>query len=250
MKGVIICGGLGKRLKPITSYMNKHLIPIYNKPMFFYPLSLLFLCGCNDIYLVGNKSDFNMFKKSIPKKILKKKLIHFIIQKKADGIASAIGLTSKYFKENEKGIFILGDNFFYGNNLINIIKKSFKKNCSTIFLSHAKDPWNYGTVAVNKKKLSFFEKKKNSDPNSVVTGLYIFDKQSINFSKQIRKSARGEYEIMDMISMIYNLSFLSVVKLGKGIAWYDLGSFKNINKVSNLVGILEERQGLGIGNLV
>ena len=93
MKGVIICGGLGKRLKPITSYMNKHLIPIYNKPMFFYPLSLLFLCGCNDIYLVGNKSDFNMFKKSIPKKILKKKLIHFIIQKKADGIASAIGLT-------------------------------------------------------------------------------------------------------------------------------------------------------------
>lgn len=249
MKGVILCGGYGERLKPITNYINKHLLLIYNKPMFYYPLSILLLIGCKEIYIVGNQKDFKNFKKSLPKKILKKIKFYFIAQKKPNGIAFAVGLLSKYFKKKEKGIFILGDNFFYGNNLINIILSSFKKKNSAIFLTHANDPWNYGTIKDNNKKIIFSEKKKNSDANSVITGLYIFDKESLELSNKILKSKRGEYEITDMISLIYQKKKLSIFRLGRGIVWYDMGTFKNINKASNFVELLETRQGLEIGNI-
>ena len=248
MKGVLICGGKGERLFPITKYINKHLLPIYNKPMFFYPLSILLYSGCKEIFIVGNKEDFIFFKKSLRGENIKGYKFHFIVQKKPDGISSAISKVSRFFSNNEKGIFILGDNFFYGNDLISTIIKAYRNEKCSIFLSHAKDPWNYGTIKTSKHKLEFFEKKKTSK-GSVITGLYIIDGKSLKQTKNLKKSSRGEYEVIDLIKLIYTNKNLSIVKLRRGIAWYDMGTFKNINRVSNLISIIESRLGLEIGNL-
>lgn len=249
MKGILICGGKGERLFPVTKYINKHLLLIYNKPMFFYPLSVLLLSGCDDILIVGNKKDFKYFDNSISQNLKKKIKIRYVYQSNSDGIASAIGLTSKFFKKDEKGIFILGDNFFYGNDFIKVVRKNFLENNSHVFLSHALDPWNYGTLSVKKKNIKFFEKKKNTKQSCVVTGLYIFNKESIECYKKILKSSRGEYEITDMLNEINKMKKISIINLGRGVTWYDMGTFKNINKVSNFVEMIESRQGLQIGNL-
>lgn len=249
MKGVLVCGGKGERLFPLTYSLNKHLLPVYNKPMFYYSLSVLLLAGCRTIFIVGNKKDFPYFKKYLKKEKIKKCKFFFVEQKKPDGISSAIKNVLKFFSRDEKGVFLLGDNFFYGNNLIKIIHSAFKNNNCSIFLSHAIDPWNFGTLVKKKGKLLFKEKNNNSKKDSVITGLYILDKKSLNYLKFLKKSKRGEYEIIDLIKLIYEKKKLSVVNLGRGIAWYDMGTFKNINKVSNFVSLIEERQGLKIGNV-
>ena len=249
MKGVILCGGKGERLSPITNYINKHLLLVYNKPMFFYPLSILHLLDCKEIFIIGNKKDFAYFKKILPSNTNNKFTLQYIEQKKPDGIASAFSLIEKYMHPEEKFIFILGDNFFFGNNLINIIKKNFQKNENTIFLSTAIDPWNYGTLRKKNNMIKFYEKNANSSKNNIITGLYIFNKTSINKIKKIRKSKRGEYEIIELIKQIYKEKKLSIVNFGRGMVWYDMGTFENINKVSNFVKTVEERLGQEIGNV-
>ena len=250
MKGVLICGGKGERLMPVSSYINKHLLQVYNKPMFFYPLSLLLLCGCKEIFIIGNKKDFIFFKKVIKTQNLNNIKFKYIIQKKPDGISSAIKTIVNFFNKDEKGIFLLGDNFFYGNKLIKTITNAYQHNKCSIFISSANDPWNYGTIKKKKNKIQFMEKKNNTKKNSVITGLYILDGYSLSNLKYIKKSKRGEFEITDLLKKIHTKDRLSIVKLNRGIAWYDMGTFININKVSNLVSIIEDRQGVEIGNLV
>jgi glucose-1-phosphate thymidylyltransferase len=249
MKGVIICGGKGERLSPITNYINKHLLLVYNKPMFFYPLSILSFVGCREIFIVGNKKDFIFFKKILLSTTKKKIKFKYIKQEKPDGIASAFSLVERYMRQEEKFIFILGDNFFYGNNLIHIIKKNYQMNDNTIFISKAMDSWNYGTIKKINSSIQFNEKNNQSINDEVITGLYILNKSSINKIKKIKKSKRGEYEIIDLIKLIYREKKLSIVNFGRGIVWYDMGSFKNINKVSNIVQTLEDRLGQEIGNI-
>jgi glucose-1-phosphate thymidylyltransferase len=152
-------------------------------------------------------------------------------------------------RQEEKFIFILGDNFFYGNNLIHIIKKNYQMNDNTIFISKAMDSWNYGTIKKINSSIQFNEKNNQSINDEVITGLYILNKSSINKIKKIKKSKRGEYEIIDLIKLIYREKKLSIVNFGRGIVWYDMGSFKNINKVSNIVQTLEDRLGQEIGNI-
>ena len=250
MKGIIIAGGMGTRLRPISNCINKHILPIYNKPMIYYSLSLLIQCGCKKIYIVINKKDLNHYQNIIPKKTVKKYKIQFLFQYKADGIYSAISLLNTKLNKNESGVFILGDNFFFSKEIASIVKSCFKKKQNTIFTVSSKKPWLYGVVEKYGKVLKFYEKKKHHYYNcKVISGLYIFKKNSLSLIKKFKMSKRKEYEIIDLIKYLYYKKDLSIFDLGKKVIWHDMGTYEDINVVSNLVKNLENKLGKKIVSL-
>jgi glucose-1-phosphate thymidylyltransferase len=253
-KGIIMAGGRGTRLEPLTKVINKHLLPIYNKPMIYYSLSTLIYAGIKEILIICNEGDENFFSQILKEIIKKYKVrIYYQIQKNTGaGIAEGLIISQDFIKEADKIVFILGDNFFYGRlfpELINdyLIKKTDK---SYIFVSTVTNPKDYGVAYFKQDKLiKIVEKPNNPKSNLAVTGLYIYNKNVLKVLDQIKPSQRNELEITSVNNALLNKNCLNYVNIGRGTAWFDLGSYENIFNCAEFIQILEKRQGLKVCDL-
>ena len=248
-KGIILAGGMGTRMSPLTKAVNKQLLPIYDKPLIYYPLSILMLAKIKDILIIVNKGQLNQYKKLFPSgKNLGLKLT-FKEQDKPRGLPDAFILGEKFIK-NSNVAMILGDNFFYGQNLSRLLYNCAKlKNGAKIVLHNVQNPELFGVAKINnktKKVLKIIEKPKKFISNHAITGLYFFDKNVVNYSKKLKPSLRGELEIIDLINQYKKRKKLSVEFIGRGGAWLDTGSISDYYKTSAFVQAIENRQGLKI----
>ena len=249
MKGIILAGGKGERLYPATIAVNKHLHTIFNKPMIYYPLSILMLLKIKDIALICNPEDENLYKKLLGNGEKFGIKLTYVIQKSPKGLADAYILNRKFLK-NQRSLMILGDNFFYGAVLMKEIKKAINSNSNMIFCYEVKNPSNFGVIQTKKNKiLKIIEKPKNNISDLAITGLYFFDNNSSKYALKIKPSKRGEIEITSLLKIYLEKKKLKFTKLGRGVSWLDLGTFKNMQEASNLVKIIENRQGRMIGCL-
>ena len=250
-KAIILCGGTGSRLFPSTISSNKQLLPIYDKPMFFYPLSLLMLCGIKDYLFIVNPKQKKRFQQILRDENDLGIKIKFIEQLRPNGIPEAF-ILGKKFIGNDSVALVLGDNFFYGSMLTPLIKNSFLlEKGANIYLYPSKNPSSYGVVELNNKgKIEkILEKPKITKSNLVITGLYVFDKEVSKYVKKLKPSRRKELEIVDLIKIYHKKKELNLIKLGRGSAWLDVGSFDDLHSASNFVKNVEERQSYKIGCL-
>ena len=248
IKGLILAGGSGKRLSPLTSVLNKHLINVYDKPMIYYPLSILMLTGSKDIAIVCNQEDKEKFSKLLGDGSKLGIKLKYLIQDKPDGICGGIKIAKNYIGKNP--IFlILGDNFFYGNTLIEKIKTEIKilKHC-TIFSHSVNDHKNYGIIEYDKKKQikKIHEKPVKKFSGTAVTGMYLFDNTIIDKIDKVTPSKRNELEITDLINQ-YIGNKIREVRLARGVTWFDTGSFDDLLSASNFIKIVEKKQAQKIG---
>jgi len=250
-KGIILAGGHGTRMSPLTKAVNKQLLPIYDKPLIFYPLSILMLAGIKDILIIVNKGQVEQFKKILP---INKNLgikISYAEQKYPGGLPEAFIIGEKFIGKSNVAL-ILGDNFFYGQSLTEKLKECTKlKSGAKIFLHQVSNPSLYGVAKINKKNkiLKIIEKPKKKFSNLAITGLYFFDNKVINFSKNLKPSKRKEIEIVDLLNKYKKNNKLSAQFLGRGGAWLDTGSMEDFYNTSAFVSNLENRQGLKIAAL-
>ncbi|MDA7472984.1 sugar phosphate nucleotidyltransferase [Candidatus Pelagibacter ubique] len=247
-KGIILAGGMGTRMSPLTKAVNKQLLPIYDKPLIFYPLSILMLAKIKDILIIVNKGQLDQYKKLIPngKKLGIK--ITYAEQESPKGLPDAFILGEKFIEKKNVAL-ILGDNFFYGQNLTKTLQDNSRLNKGAKILLHkVKKPELYGVAKVNKYKkiVSLKEKPKFYFSDLAVTGLYFFDKNVVNYAKKLKPSKRNEIEIIDLLNMYRKQKMLSASFLGRGGAWLDAGSIEDFYKTSSFVEAIENRQGLKI----
>mgnify|MGYP001328209430 FL=1 len=248
-KAIILCGGTGSRMFPLTHSVNKQLLPILDKPMFYYPLSLLMLCGIREYVFIINKNQENNFSKALGNENDLGIRVKFVVQESPLGLPDAFSISRKFIK-NQSIAMILGDNFFFGSMLSPLIRKSFKLNSGcNIYIYPSNKPSSYGVVEFNKKNKikKIVEKPKKTNSNSIITGLYTFDKNVVNFTKKLKPSKRKELEIVDLINLYKNKNKLKVIKLGRGSAWMDVGNFEDLQSASNFIQNVEERQNYKIG---
>tara|TARA_B100000963_G_C22617035_1_gene667908 strand:+ start:649 stop:1428 length:780 start_codon:yes stop_codon:yes gene_type:complete len=255
-KGIILAGGKGLRLRPFTKIFSKHFIPIYNKPMIFYSLSILIYAGIKEILLICNKEDIKNYKKLIePIKVKNKLKLQFQIQNNSTGgIAESLIIAPESFKKNvNKILLILGDNFFYGREFPKILNKiiTSKQKNAYVFLSPVSNPSQFGIAYLNKKKQisKIIEKPKNIKSNLAVTGLYIYEKKCFEYVKRIKRSKRGELEITSLNNLYLKLNKLKYFNLGRGITWFDMGTPEKIFDVSEFIKLIEKKKGFSISNL-
>ncbi len=249
-KGIILSGGMGTRMSPITKAVNKQLLPIYDKPLIFYPLSILMLAKIKDILIIVNKGQLNQYKKILPdgKKLGIK--ISYLEQSSPKGLPDAFILGEKFIGKKNVCL-ILGDNFFYGQylseKLLNCVKL---KKGAKILLHRVSKPEKYGVAKVkNKKIISIKEKPKKFISDLAVTGLYFFDNSVVKFAKSLKPSKRKELEIIDLLNKYKRINKLSADYIGRGGAWLDTGSIDDFYKTSNFVSAVENRQGFKIACL-
>ena len=250
-KGIILAGGHGKRMSPLTKAVNKHLLPIYDKPLIFYPLSILMLAGIKDVLIIVNKGKIEQFKKILPNGNNLGIKINYAEQKHPRGLPDAFLLGEKFIGKNNVAL-ILGDNFFYGQSLTKKLRECIKLNeGATVILHPVKYPSSYGVASINKKNkiTKIIEKPKKFFSNLAVTGLYFFDNKVVEYSKKLKPSKRKEVEIVDLLNKYKKKNKLSAEFLGRGGAWLDTGSIKNFYDTSAFVSALENRQGLKIACL-
>jgi glucose-1-phosphate thymidylyltransferase len=250
-KGIILAGGHGTRMSPLTKAVNKQLLPIYDKPLIYYPLSILMLAGIKEILIIVNKGQLNQFKKILNNGKRFGVKINYAEQITPKGLPDAFILGEKFIG-NENVALILGDNFFYGQSLTKKLKSCIKLKSGCKILVHPVNrPELYGVASVNKKNkiISIKEKPKSSKSNLAVTGLYFFDNKVINFSKSLKPSKRNELEIVDLLNKYRKRNVLSAEFLGRGGAWLDTGSIDDFYNTSAFVSSLENRQGLKIACL-
>ena len=250
-KGIILAGGIGTRMSPLTKAVNKHLLPIYDKPVFFYPLSVLMLSGIKDILIIVNKGQQNQFKKILPNGKNLGIKITYLEQKNPKGLPDAFIIGEKFIgKENVA--LILGDNFFYAQSLTKKLKECVKlRKGATVILHPVRSPSSYGIASINKRNkiMKIVEKPKKFFSNLAVTGLYFFDNKVLDYSKKIKPSKRNELEIVDLLKKYKNNKKLTAEFLGRGGAWLDTGSINDFYDTSAFVSALENRQGLKIACL-
>ena len=249
-KGIILAGGTGSRLSPLTKVLNKQLLPLYDKPLIFYPLSILMLSNIRDILIITNPNEDTNFKKILGNGSNFGIKIQYKEQRKPNGLPEAFIIGEKFI--NKKNVaLILGDNFFYGQGFTNRLKKITKKNSgSTIFTYQVKNPQDYGVAIVkNKKIVDIKEKPKKTKSNLAITGLYFFDKNVTNFSKKLKPSKRKELEIVDLLKEYLKRKKLKFEFMGRGSAWLDTGSIENLFETSQFISSIEKRQGLKIACL-
>ena len=249
-KGIILSGGMGTRMSPLTKAVNKQLLPIYDKPLIFYPLSILMLAKIKDILIVVNRGQLNQYKKILPDgKRLGIKL-NYVEQSKPKGLPDAFILGEKFIGKNKVAL-ILGDNFFYGQNLSKKLIECTKINSGAKVLLHrVSNPEKYGVAKIKKNKIiSIIEKPKKFISDLAITGLYFFDNKVIKFAKQLKPSARNELEITDLLKKYKKLNKLSADYIGRGGAWLDTGSLEDFYKTSTFVSAIENRQGFKIACL-
>ena len=250
-KGIILAGGSGTRMSPITKAVNKQLLPLYDKPLFFYPLSVLMLAKIKDILIIVNKGQIDQFKKVLPNGNKLGIKIHYAEQDKPRGLPDAF-LIGEKFINNQPVALILGDNFFYGQSLTKkLIDCTKLTKGAKVFLHPVKKPSLYGIANINKKNniIKIVEKPKKTNSNLAVTGLYFFDNKVVNFCKSIKPSKRNELEIVDVLNKYKKNNKLTAEIIGRGGAWLDTGSIENFNDTANFVASIENRQGFKIGCL-
>ena len=249
-KGIILAGGKGTRMSPLTKAVNKQLLPIHDKPLIFYPLSILMLAGIKDILIIVNQGQLNQYKKIIPDGKNYGIKISYLEQKKPNGLPEAFILGEKFIK-NQNVCLILGDNFFYGQNLSKILKDCTKlKNGAKVLLHRVNNPESFGVAKVFGKKIkSIKEKPKKFMSDLAITGLYFFDKKVCNYAKKLKPSKRGELEIVDLLNRYLKNKKLSAEFIGRGGAWLDTGSIEDFYKTSAFVSAIENRQGFKIACL-
>ena len=249
-KGIILAGGKGTRMSPLTKAVNKQLLPIHDKPLIFYPLSILMLAGIKDILIIVNQGQLEQYKKIIPNGKNFGIKINYLEQKNPNGLPEAFILGEKFIK-NQNVCLILGDNFFYGQNLSKILKSCTKlKNGAKVLLHRVNNPESFGVAKVFGKKIkSIKEKPKKFISDLAITGLYFFDKRVCSYAKKLKPSKRGELEIVDLLNKYLKNKKLSAELIGRGGAWLDTGSIEDFYKTSAFVSAIENRQGFKIACL-
>jgi len=248
-KGIILAGGTGSRMSPVTKAVNKQLLPLYDKPLVYYPLSILMLAKIKDILIIVNKGQVAQFKKILPDGNNLGIKITYAEQEKPRGLPDAFIIGEKFIGNNCVSL-ILGDNFFFGQNLTQKLMQCTKlSKGAKIFLHPVKNPSLYGIATINKnnKIIEIVEKPKKTISNLAVTGLYFFDNKVIKFSKSLKPSKRKEIEIVDLLKKYKNKKQLSGEIIGRGGTWLDTGSIVDFNNTSNFVATIENRQGFKIG---
>ncbi len=246
MKGIILAGGSGTRLYPLTKTISKQILPVYDKPMIFYPLSTLMLAGINEILIISTPRDLPAFKQLLGEGSDYGIKLEYASQPSPDGLAQAF-LIGKDFIGNDSCTMILGDNIYYGNGLGQLLRDAVKNNKgATIFGYYVDDPKRFGVVEFdsNGKVISIEEKPENPKSNYAVTGLYIYDNRVVEMAKQVKPSERGELEITDLNKLYLADNSLRVKLMGRGYAWLDTGTTESLLDAGNFVQLLEKRQGI------
>jgi len=250
-KGIILSGGMGTRMSPLTKAVNKQLLPIYDKPMIFYPLSILMLSKIKDILIIVNKGQLEQYKKILPDGKNLGIKIQYLEQSKPRGLPDAFILGEKFIGKSNVAL-ILGDNFFYGQNLSSTLINATKlKSGAKILLHKVVNPELFGVVKTNKKNkiIEIKEKPKKYISDYAITGLYFFDNKVVDYSKKLKPSKRNEIEITDLLKNYKNNNKLYAEVLGRGGAWLDTGSMEDYYKTTNFVSAIENRQGIKIACL-
>ena len=250
-KGIILAGGMGTRMSPLTKAVNKQLLPIYDKPLIFYPLSILMLANIRDILIIVNKGQLDQYKKILPDGENLGINISYKEQDKPRGLPDAFIIGEKFIKNNNVAL-ILGDNFFYGQNLSkNLINNSKLENGARVILHKVLNPELFGVAKLNNQKKIIYvkEKPKKFVSNYAITGLYFFDRNVVKYSKKLKPSKRGELEITDLLNMYRKKKKLSADFIGRGGAWLDTGTMDDYYKTISFVSAIENRQGLKIACL-
>lgn len=248
MKGIILAGGAGTRLHPLTLATSKQMLPVYDKPMIYYPLSVLMMAGIRDILIISTPEDLPNFERLLGSGDAIGCRFSYKVQAIPNGLAQAFVL-GKEFIGNDSVALILGDNIFFGHAMQTLVQSAINPTGGIVFAYHVNDPERYGVVEFNadKKAISLEEKPSNPKSNYAVPGLYFYDNRVVKIAEELEPSARGEYEITDVNKKYLSMGELEVRVMGRGYAWLDTGTFPSLMQAGQFVQVIEERQGLKVG---
>ena len=247
MKGIILAGGSGTRLHPLTQVISKQMLPVYDKPMIYYPLSTLMLAGIREVLIISTPQDLPLFQQLLGDGSQLGMQFEYIVQPSPDGLPQSFILGEEFIGDDHVAL-ILGDNIFYGHGFRLMLDAAVERKGATVFAYPVRDPERYGVVEFDEqyRAISLEEKPENPRSNHVVTGLYFFDRSVVEIAKDLKPSARGELEILDTIRPYLNAGNLFVQELGRGFAWLDTGTHDALHEASSYIETIEKRQGLKV----
>lgn len=248
MKGIVLAGGSGTRLYPLTLAVSKQLMPLYDKPMIYYPLSVMIMAGIREILIISTPQDTPRFRRLLGDGSRLGCSFQYAVQEKPEGLAQAF-LIGESFIGKDKVALILGDNIFYGTGIVKLLQSSNNPNGGLVFAYHVNDPQRYGVVEFDKSfnVLSIEEKPTKPKSNFAIPGLYFYDNEVVQIAQKLKPSPRGELEITDVNKVYLSRKKLKVALMSRGTAWLDTGTFDSLMQAANFVQVIEQRQGLKIG---